>query len=252
MRWVPPPARIALATEDVHVWMVALAGVSGATAGTPAEALLAVLSADELERAQRFHFASDRSRFVTVRSALRSLIGSYLDIPAASVDFSYGDRGKPMLAPVEGGAGGLRFNVTHSGDVALLAFARGREVGIDIEQERPLPDLTEIAARYFSTGENATLQRLAPEERLSAFFRCWVRKEAFVKATGDGLALPLDAFEVTVDPGEPARLLRVEGDSEGPRRWLLVDLDPAPGFASALVVAGQRSSVACWAYDPLG
>ena len=243
--WASPPPRIVLASEDVHVWRAAVDWIDGLEDATPAEASLALLSADERERAQRFHFSRDRLRFIAVRGLLRRLIGTYLNVPAPSVTFSYGERGKPVLGP-EAGYGGLRFNVSHSGRLALLAFARGRDVGIDVEQERPFPGMLEIAARYFSAGENAALRRLPPEDRARAFFRCWVRKEAFVKAAGHGLTLPLGAFEVSIDPERPAMLLGVEGDADAPNRWLLEDLDAAPGYASALVAEGRHVRIACY------
>jgi 4'-phosphopantetheinyl transferase len=234
-----------LAGEDVHVWLAPVGWVEGTGPTSPAEADLALLSANERERAERFHLSRDRVRFVAVRSLLRRLIGRYLNVPPRSIAFSYAERGKPILVS-EADYGGLRFNVSHSGQLALLAFTRDRDVGVDVEQERPFPGMLEIAARYFSEGENAALRRVPPDERTRAFFRCWVRKEAFVKAAGHGLTFPLDAFEVSVDPAEPASILSVEGDVDAPNRWLLKDLDTADGYASALIAEGRTVRVACY------
>jgi 4'-phosphopantetheinyl transferase len=236
--WEDAPAAAALAEGEVHVLLAALDTL-------PAGALTARLSPEERARAERFHFARDRQRFVGARGLLRGLLGRYLGIEPAALQFAYGPRGKPSLM-AEGGPGRLRFNVSHSGGLALLAFAWGRELGVDIEWERPVPEAESIARSHFSPHERAALSRLAPAERSRAFFRCWTRKEAFIKATGDGLSLPLDVFDVTLAPGEPARLLRVRGDEKEAGRWWMEDLEPAPGFAGALAVKGRPSRLACW------
>jgi len=243
-RWedAPPPA---LAHGEVHVFLAALDTL-------PVGALAARLSAEERARAERFHFARDRQRFVGTRGLLRGLLGRYLGIEPFALRFAYGPRGKPsvMAGP---GPGRMRFNVSHSGGLALLAFAWDRELGVDIELERPVPEADSIARSHFAPAERAALSRLTPAERPRAFFRCWTRKEAFIKATGDGLSRPLDAFEVTLAPGEPARLLRVEGDAREARRWWLEDLEPATGFAGALAVRGRPARLACWIWqDSMG
>ncbi|HEX3478445.1 MAG TPA: 4'-phosphopantetheinyl transferase superfamily protein [Kofleriaceae bacterium] len=224
--WQPPPAELALAGADVHVWRVAL--------DPPAEAVAALadtLSDDERDRAARFHFDRDRTAFTVARGALRTLAGRYLAAPPADLAFSYRERGKPYLtAP-----GGLRFNVSHSGQRALLCFARDREVGVDIELRRELSDLLALARTAFSPAEYAALCRLPEATHPDAFFACWSRKEAFIKATGEGVA-QLAAFDVSLAPGEPARLLRVDGEPPGAPRWSIHDLPAVPGYAAALVV----------------
>jgi 4'-phosphopantetheinyl transferase len=227
-----------LGANEVHIWLAALDVL-------PLSTLLNGLSPDESARADRFHFARDKQRFVAARGVLRHLLGRYLDVAPGALRFDYGPRGKPSLAA---GAwpGGLRVNVSHSGGLALLGFARERELGVDLEFERPVPDAESIAQRYFSPREAAVLGWLTPADRPAAFFRCWTRKEAFIKATGDGLSRPLDAFDVTLAPGEPARLLRVDGEPPEAARWWMVGLEPAEGFAAAVAVEGRPASLGCW------
>ncbi len=224
--------------DEVHVWHADLDRL-------PEAVLAASLSADERERGRRFHFERDRRRFVTARGLLRLVLGRYLDMRPAGVRFGYGPRGKPFLASADG----LRFNVSHSGGLALLAFAWRREVGVDVERLRPVPEAEDIAGRYFSPWEAAELRRLPKGERAAAFFRCWTRKEAFVKATGDGLSRPLDGFDVTVAPGEPARLLRVAGEPGAAGRFWIEDVSPGRGFAAALAVEGSPARVVCRSGD---
>src|SRR5262249_48037202 len=139
----------------------------------------------------------------------------------------------------------LRFNLSHSQNLALYAFALDREVGVDVEAMRPLDDAAEIARRYFSQAENAAFERIVPAQRLEAFFNCWTRKEAFLKATGEGLNRPLDSFDVTLTPGEAAQLSIAGQTTEG-GGWSLYDLNPAPGFRAAVAAAGQGWVVKCW------
>ena len=229
LRWRASRETAGLDTGTVHVWATSLDDLSET-------ASRGLLSADERERADRFHFERDRRRFVTARGLLRVLLGRYLDVDPADLLFGYGPRGKPFLA-----GAALRFNVSHSSGLALLAFTRERELGIDVERERSMTEWEDIARHYFSAREGAELRSLPAQEREAAFFRCWTRKEAFIKATGDGLSRPLDAFDVTV--GRPARLLRVLGEPEGARRFRLEDLRPAPGFAAALAIDGEAHRV---------
>ena len=233
MRPLEPPRGVErLGPDEVHVWSVDLDRLPEAVLGQP-------LSANERERGRRFRFERDRRRFVTARGLLRRLLGRYLGLEPSRLRFGYGPRGKPFLA----GEDELRFNVSHSGGLALLAFAWDRELGVDVEEEREVEEAEAIARRYFSSWEERELRLLTEVERQAAFFRCWTRKEAFIKATGDGLSRPLDAFDVTLAPGEPARLLRVEGEPEAAGRFWLEDVSPAPGFAGALAVEGRAARV---------
>jgi 4'-phosphopantetheinyl transferase len=181
------------------------------------------------------------------RGVLRALLGRYLGVEPGKVRLQFGAHGKPGLAPGCGGKD-LRFNVTHSQDLALYAFARGRELGIDLEQIRPLPDADQIASGFFSARESAAYKALPVDQRREAFFRCWTRKEAYIKALGGGLALPLDEFDVSLAPGKVTQLLHVTWDSNEISRWSLVALEPAPGYVSTLAVEGRDWRLACWRF----
>nr|ASV46661.1 hypothetical protein [uncultured bacterium] len=144
---------------------------------------------------------------------------------------------------------GIRFNVSHSGEMALYAFARGRELGVDVEEVRRMEDGLHIAERFFSQAEVAVFRSLPEEIRDDAFFNCWTRKEAYIKAVGEGLSFPLHVFDVSLAPGEPARLL-ASRDPQQAERWSLRGLpDPAPGYRAAIVVEGEGWDLACWRWD---
>ncbi len=241
--WQLPPANLSLSGDAVHVWRANL--------DQPAqirEQLAASLSADELQRAERFYFDRDRHRFAVGRGILRTILARYLNKEPRELEFCYGSRGKPALATAER-EGRLCFNVSHSGGLALYAIARDREVGIDVEQIREMPDAVAIAARFFSERENAALRAGAAEQRLQAFFHAWTRKEAYLKAIGDGLAQPLSSVEVSLTPGEPAKPIAIAGDRAAASRWAIADLTPAPGFAGAIATQAGDFSIACWQWQ---
>ncbi|HIK29072.1 MAG TPA: 4'-phosphopantetheinyl transferase superfamily protein [Oscillatoriaceae cyanobacterium M7585_C2015_266] len=210
------------------------------------ERLAAVLSEDELQRAEGFYLDRDRHRFIVGRGILRTILARYLNKEAREIKFCYGCRGKPALANSNKQ---LYFNVSHSGGIALYAIAHKREVGIDIEQIREMPDAVAIATQFFSERENAALYALPAEQRLQAFFHAWTRKEAYLKAKGDGLAQPLNSVEVSLAPGEPAQLLRIDGSPAAASRWALADINPAPGFAAALATEAGNFSLAYWQWQ---
>jgi 4'-phosphopantetheinyl transferase len=196
---------------------------------------LSLLVDDERERAGRFVVERERSRFIVARATLRSLLAERLGVPARSIRLASGSHGKPCLAwPFS--ASGVHFNVSHSGNVAAYAFTNRGEVGIDVEAIRPMAGADDIARRFFSRNERRDFFSLDPVERCLAFFRCWTRKEAFLKAIGEGLSHPLGAFDVSLKPGEPASLLRV-GDCPGAQSgWSLSEFDAGAGFIGACVV----------------
>jgi 4'-phosphopantetheinyl transferase len=191
----------------------------------------AILSSDERARASRFIHDRNRRRFVIARARLRELLGERLEIPAQSVSFQYGPAGKPALS----GRGNLRFNLSHSAELAVYVFAMDIEVGVDVEQVRVLDDADRLAARTFSPRERHAYRSLPPHEQPLAFFNCWTRKEAFVKATGHGLSPPLDSFDVSLAPGETAEILRVGERCGADCGWRLRSIVPAPGFVAAVV-----------------
>jgi len=240
--WRRPPARPALTSDDVHVWLASLD-----VAGSRLKALARTLSGDERERARRYHFRRDRDRYVVCRGVLREILGVYLDRSADSIRLRYRAHGKPALAG-EGERNGLRFNVARSGGMALYAVAWGREVGVDLESIRPELATAEIAEQFFSPGEVEALRALHAGEWTDAFFACWTRKEAYVKATGGGLSTGLDTFEVSLAPGAPAALLRAPGAEAS--RWSLRELTPRPGYIGALAVEGRRGwGLECWTFE---
>jgi 4'-phosphopantetheinyl transferase len=195
--------------------------------------LHALLSDAEQRRASRIPFGRDRRRFIVARARLRQLLGARLGVRPESVELAYGAHGKPALAASFADSG-LRFNTSHCDDVAAYVLVFGREIGIDIEAVRVMRDADDLAARFFSDGERAAYQALEPPDRPLGFFNCWTRKEAFIKALGDGLNHPLDAFDVSLTPGEPARLLNVCG-------WRMTSFSPAPGFVGAVVTERKAS-----------
>jgi 4'-phosphopantetheinyl transferase len=229
-----------VAADVVHVWRIALT--------LPAHALRElgqILAPDERARAERFLFSADRERFIAARGTLRLILGAYLACAPGEVRFRYGPHGKPALAG-EPQDDPPRFNLSHSGDLALYAVTRGREVGIDVERTRPDIASETIAEQFFSPREVATLRALPVHLQEKAFFACWTRKEAYIKATGRGLAIPLASFDVTLAPGEQPALVSTRNDPREAARWRLCDLDAGAGYAAALAVEGHDWRLACW------
>jgi 4'-phosphopantetheinyl transferase len=252
MRFDPfePPLReradstdIGASHDQVDVWSVRLT-----RSDQELTILEQTLSFNERARADRFRFERDRSRFIAARANLRMILSRYIGIDPRSLAFSYGPHGKPALAqPIEAGA--LKFNLSHSGELALVAVTQDRDVGVDLEEMRFIEDADKIAEQFFSPRENETLRALSGAEKLEAFFHCWTRKEAYLKATGDGLARPTRSFDVTLAPDEPARLVNVEGQSLEASRWSLVGLVPARGYVGAVAVQGHRWTAELRAVD---
>jgi 4'-phosphopantetheinyl transferase len=185
----------------------------------------AMLSEDEVARAERFVFERDRHRYIAARGRMRETLARLLGAKPAELRFAYSSHSKPSL-PVS-----LHFNLSHSEGVAALGVSRTHELGVDVEHVRPLKE--DIAERFFSRAEVTALRALPEHEQLSAFYRCWTRKEAVVKAIGEGLSRPLDSFDVTLD-ADAARLLRMDGENGGPAAWQLAHFAPAPGFHGAI------------------
>jgi 4'-phosphopantetheinyl transferase len=209
----------------VDIWRLSLGGSQ--------HVLADVLSDDERQRAGRFHFERDRSRFVRCRAWLRNVLGGYLGLDAAMVRFDYGERGKPFAAAAQNGRN-IQFNLAHSGEFAVLAVTSSNQVGVDIEQIERLRDEVKIAQRFFSDRESAELEALPEGIRHEGFAACWTRKEAFIKALGTGLSLPLSEFSVTVHPQETPRIIEVQMDLRA-ANWWLTDLRAPSGCRAALV-----------------
>jgi 4'-phosphopantetheinyl transferase len=240
VEWLPPPDALPLAACDVDVWRI------GLDEALPADAR-ATLSADEEARARQFRFPHLTLRFVAARAALRGILGRYTGIPPADLVFTYTRHGKPELAPMAA-VQPVAFNVSHSADVGLCAVTAGRAVGVDVERLRDDGSPFDAIERYFSPAECATLRALDPSARRDACYACWTRKEAFLKARGDGLSVPLDAFDVSCAPDQPARLLAVRGAAEDGRPWTVGDAGLIPGFAAAVVVEGDGLRIRRWTW----
>ncbi len=232
----PPP----LATDEVHIWRIAL------EVSTPfLLRLREILADDERRRADRFHFEKDRHHFIAARGAMRLLLAGYLARRPEEVRFAYGNYGKPRLADKDN-EGNLRFNLTHSHGLALLAVTRGWEIGVDVERLRDMErDGELLAERFFSPREAAVLRSLPTRLRREAFFRCWTSKEAYIKAHGKGLSLPLDQFEVSLHPDEPAGLLATQHDPPEAKRWSLRSLFPGEGYVATVAVEGHLWRLWC-------
>lgn len=198
-----------------------------------------LLSPDELGRAARFHFDIHRNRYIAGRAALRTILAQYLGVSAKALAFIYGEKGKPALAS-HVNARTLEFNLSHSHDRALLGITVGSTLGVDIERINLEFGTDEIATHFFSAFEVDTLLAVPKPERGATFFSCWTRKEAYIKAVGDGLSLPLDSFDVAFGPGVEAALLRVEAATDAPARWRMYDIPAPEGYAAAIAVEGTE------------
>jgi len=238
--WPVAPAFLKLAAPEVHVWQAGLDFEPGVLAQ-----LHTTLAGDEQARAARFHFQKDQNHYIAARGILRSILGRYLLLEPGQIAFEYNSHGKPALIRDLNGAD-LRFNVSHSHGLALFAFNLGRDIGVDVESLRPDFATDEIAARFFAPQEVAVLSSIANPDRARAFFNCWTRKEAFVKARGVGISLGLDQFVVSLAPGEPAALLHANDDAEAAKRWMIREFDVGPEFAAALAVEGTGLELRCW------
>ncbi len=238
--WPAGASAPVLSHGDAHVWRIALTQPEDRV-----RELATLLSEKERERAARFQFDHLRQRFVVSHGALRLILSRYTDEAPEQLRFAYGSFGKPALAfECE-----VRFNLSHSEDLALVAVTRGREVGVDVEHVRSVLEIDQIARSNFSFREYAAFCALAQGQKLLAFFNCWTRKEAFIKALGAGLSMPLDQFDVAFAPNENARLLAIAGDENETTHWSLVVLHPAEGYAAALAVAAPKVKISCWQWQ---
>lgn len=244
IQWPKPPREFSLGNRDVQVWAAPLLVLADQAAAYEAS-----LSSDEQARAARFLFERDRRRFIICRGILRAILGRLLQIQPAQIRFTYGHHGKPALAelPV---TGELHFNLAHSEDLAVFAVSRIRGIGIDVERRRPIDDAESIADRFFSTHESRQLKSLPAQKKQDGFFNLWTRKEAWLKAAGEGLGEMLNQIEVSLHPDEPARLLSIFNDPKAAAGWSLRELAPAYDFVGALAIPATDFQMHCWSWQP--
>ncbi len=235
--WALNSGQLAFEDREIHVWR---ADLDCEQIGL--HRFEETLAPNEKARADRFVFQQDRNRYVAARGALRELLGRYLNRFPVEVEFDYNSKGKPFLR-AESNKRSVQFNVSHSHGVALLAFSPGRNLGIDVEFVRTEFPIDEIAERYFSPQEVRELRALPLSMRAKGFYLCWTRKEAYIKARGEGLHIPLESFNVSLTPGQPERL-----ESSDSRRWSMQSLYPYPHFVGALVAEGQDVWLRRWSW----
>lgn len=236
-------APLALAEHEVQLWRLDLEALAAAE-----ERWQQLLSADERTRAARFLVSRARQQFVVTRALLRILLAGYLSADPHALIFCHSGKNKPRLGPPFADSG-ILFNVAHSAEVALLAFCRRREVGVDVEQVNRDLNVEAIARRFFSPREQEQLAELHPEDKFHGFFRCWTRKEAYIKAKGEGLWLPLNQFDVSLADGSENALLATRPDSSEAAQWSLREVAAGAGYVAALCVAGHGFRVRGWDED---
>lgn len=243
--WSPAPARPRACRDQVHIWRAHL--------NVPAQRVprfARLLSPDEIRRAARLFFQADCRRFVVAHGVLRSILGRYLGVPPSELCFSYGPHGKPELVPTYAD-GRLHFSLAHSHGLALYAVAYDRQVGVDLEYMHLRLADRAVAERFFSPVEAERLEALPEKEQGKAFYHCWTCKEAYIKARGDGLSLPLDCFEVSLAPDQDPVHLHTPEDPAEATRWCLRGLDPGAGYAAAVAVEGFGWRFRRWMWSPV-
>jgi 4'-phosphopantetheinyl transferase len=238
-----------LSREQIHIWSSPL-GASEALLIT----LWRLLSRDERERALRFHFPRHRDAFALSRGLLRLLLSRYTGQPPQSIEFAYGVKGKPRLwgHRINSQRPPIEFNLSHCADRVVYAFALDCAVGVDVERLRPIADAEQIAEHLFSPSEWAEISIARAEQRHRSFFNCWTRKEAVLKAFGCGLSIPLDSFQVSLRPGQPAKLLTPLLAGEKSEDWNVRDLDLSPGYVGAVAFKAQNRDLYIYSFTTVG
>lgn len=239
-RQVTARGAVPLPKNEVHVWCASLVQPDAVL-----QEMEAALSTDEFTRASRFQFERHRRKFVLGRGLLRDVLCRYLGMQAARIMFEYEAQGKPRLAAAINPQK-LCFNLAHAEDRWVCAFTREREVGVDVEHLHEIPEAENLAQRFFAKAEAENFCALPLHERQRAFFNCWTRKEAFIKALGEGLSHPLHLFEVSFLPGAPAALLQTRPDPREAARWSMFAFEPAANYVAAVVVAGKDFETKFW------
>jgi 4'-phosphopantetheinyl transferase len=231
-KWPGWPGRVVVSRDEVHVWRLSLE--------EPLELvprLALTLSSEERCKAERFRFVCHRNQFIFARGFLRRVVAFYLDCEPHAVQFSYSSKGKPQLDRSFHQTT-VSFNLSHSNGLAMLAIGDGIQIGIDVEFVRPICNVNELAERFFSPNEVTAFRTFPDSQRLIAFYTCWTRKEAFVKASGDGLTCPLDSFDVSFADGKPAKVMGIAGSERKAAQWSIRELAPAHGYVAAVAYKG--------------
>ncbi|VAX00515.1 hypothetical protein MNBD_GAMMA19-927 [hydrothermal vent metagenome] len=242
-KWDSPPADFTISDNEVHLWQASLD-----QSCSRIQELEQLLCPAEKLRAGKFVFDKHRRRFIAGRGFLRNILGGYLNQQAVNLEFSYGPQGKPaLISPNIHDK--LYFNVSHSHEMALYAISRNRQVGVDVEYLRTKQDVENIAQRYFYPGECEVIGSLSAEKKKEAFFKAWTLKEAYAKATGEGLSV-LEQVETSLSPDGPATLLNVHGNSGALAHWLSRQIHLFPDYMAALVVEGRDWHLRCVMHNP--
>jgi 4'-phosphopantetheinyl transferase len=235
--WLNPPDNLILIEDEAHIWRADLKFNECFKSS-----FLKLLSPDEKSRAHKFRFIKDSMNFIIARGILRSLIGKYLEINPAEVSFRYSEFGKPDIADNHF----LQFNISHSQNIALFAFTKKLNVGVDVEFVNPDIEVKDIAAKFFSPNEVSNLFALPEKKHTLGFFNCWTRKEAFIKAVGEGLSFPLNKFEVSLEPDEPVKLLATDWEPKDVSKWSIYSISPAANFVGGLAIEGVVEKIKFW------
>jgi 4'-phosphopantetheinyl transferase len=240
--WLQPPSPPKFPIGHVDIWKVQLDQLETRVSQSNN------LSSDEIARANRFHFEKDKDMFARCRSVLRGILSDYLGIPGAEIRFEYLKGGKPRVVVGQNPCG-LQFNVSHSANVALIAVGSEHRLGVDIEKIRSDVDVVALAERFFSVRERSELRALPDRLRLVGFFASWTRKEAFLKATGDGLSFPLADFSVTTHPDSEPRLENIEGSVAVSDQWCLADVDVGDLFRATVAVEATSCHLETYSWN---
>ncbi|GJM16812.1 MAG: hypothetical protein DHS20C13_21390 [Thermodesulfobacteriota bacterium] len=235
-KWLRPPKAPELLPNEIHIWRTYLYFNGHST-----NHFYSILSEDEKSKANRFRFEKDKKRFVITRGLLRETLGLYLEIDSKDLDFNYNKYGKPSLT--NPGKSRLEFNLSHSGDVILYSFAKERKLGIDVERLRPIKKAQKIVERFFSEKEQQYYNTQNATEKDSTFFKLWTYKEAYTKAKGLGLALPLNQFDV------PLSNRPLPPNSSYTTQWTWQEINLAPDYVAAIAVEGSGFEIKQWDFD---
>jgi len=238
--WQIQKTGLNLSNNEVHLWHAKLD-----QSYEWIKKLTHVLSSEEKKRAERFHFDKDRKRFIVTHGVLRTILSLYLDVEPSCLQIGCQSHGKPYVVEKLNDEE-ICFNLTHSHSLLLFAFTRSRQIGVDIEYVRPIPEADQIVARFFSPNEHAMWQQLSEDQKQQAFFNCWTCKEAYIKAIGEGLSMPLDQFDVSFAIGKQIAFLSAKETSDRSYNWLFRAIQPDPGYIAALVVEGCSCQLEYW------